>query len=179
MSSNKIYSKYFIKDSRGYNIIRKFYDRYKDEFQTIAFNSFDSLIKHITININTIELPKETRNEEAYIIGFIKVQCRMLVDQILKLNSSGNGRDEAGNSFFKIREAFKRINEFKLRLDPKELEIFNSLIDEESKEELTEEGINTSAYDSIVKKLRSRFNSYLKELGYKYESFFPEKKIEP
>jgi hypothetical protein len=78
-----------------------------------------------------------------------------------------------------MKEVIKRVNEFKLRLDPKELEIFNSLIDEESKEELTEEGINISSYDSTVKKLRSRFKSYLKELGYKYESFFPENKIEP
>lgn len=181
MTSTKIYNKYFDKDSRGYNIIRKFHERYKDELQTIACNSFDSLLNKISVNINTVEIPKETGNEEAYIVGLIKVQCRMLIDRISMLNTSNGSTDEEGSQTApsKAKDVIKRITEFKLRLEPNELEIFNSLIDGETREELNEEGVNTSSYDSRVKKLRSKLNSYLRELGYKYENFFPQNKIEP
>jgi hypothetical protein len=181
MTSNKLYSEYFIKDSRGYNFIRRFYDRYGDELQTIAYNSFESLLNHISLVINTIELPKITRNEEVYITGLIKVQCRTLIDQILKLKSSDNetNNDQQVNNPAKTRDVFKRISEFKLQLAPKELTIFNSIIDEETREDLTEEGINTDSYQGTIKKLKSRFITYLKELGYNYNTFFPEKKIEP
>ncbi|HSR18197.1 MAG TPA: hypothetical protein VLM39_08935 [Ignavibacteriaceae bacterium] len=181
MTSNKLYSEYFIKDSRGYNFIRRFYDRYQDELQTIAYNSFDSLLNHIILVINTIELPKITKNEEVYLSGLIKVQCRALIDQILKLKSSDNetNNDQQVNNSPKTRDVFKRISEFKLQLAPKELTIFNSIIDEETREDLTEEGINTDSYQGTIKKLKSRFITYLKELGYNYNTFFTEKKVEP
>jgi hypothetical protein len=181
MTSNKVYSDYFIKDSRGYNFIRRFYDRYQDELQTIAYNSCDSLVNHISLIINTVELPKTTTNEEVYIIGLIKVQCRTMIDQVLKLKNTDNetNNDQQANNSAKTRDVFKKINEFKLQLDPKELTIFNSIIDEETREELSEEGINPDSYQGIVKKLKSRFITYLKELGYNYNTFFPEKKSEP
>ncbi|HVO72779.1 MAG TPA: hypothetical protein VMT35_02040 [Ignavibacteriaceae bacterium] len=183
MTSNKAYSNYFIKDSRGYNFIRSFYERYKDELHSIAYNSFDSLLNHISLIVNIIELPKATRNEEVYIAGLIKVQCRTLLDQMLKLRNPesepGSPQEgKAGNNFSKTRDVFKRITEFKLQLDSRELSIFNSTIDGESREDLNEEGINTESYESTVKRLKTRFSIYLKELGYNYNSFFPEQKIE-
>jgi hypothetical protein len=181
MTANKAYENYFIKDSRGYNFIRRFYERYQDELQTVAYNSFESLLNHISLIVNTIKFPKFTKNEEVYIIGLIKVQCRILIDQIIRLKSPGNenSSDKQSNNNAKTRDVFKRINEFKLQLESKELTIFNSIIDEESKEELTEEGINPDSYQGTVKKLQSRFITYLKDLGYNYNSLFPEKKIEP
>lgn len=104
-----------------------------------------------------------------------------MIDQMLKLKSSDNetNNDQHVNNSAKVRDVFKRINEFKLQLTPKELAIFNSIIDEETMEDLTEEGINTDSYQGTIKKLKSRFITYLKELGYNYNTFFPEKKIEP
>jgi len=190
---SKLNQKYFSADTQGYKIIKWFYYKYQDLFQRTNFPQFKEFLHQIFLNISKINFSKEINNEEAYIIGSIKIQCRVQLDQALKIknqmmNKTPEVRDETIENvsfieslesnnpgpleMLEMQEVFQVINIFKLSLNTNELELFNNLIDEISRKEISEKNqINLNTLDTQIRRLRIKLFTYLKDSGHFFKIF--------
>ena len=84
MNLEEINKKFFAFGTRGYKITSNFYNKYSDLFKKTLSQSFKEFSNQIVLNISNIDFSKDIRNEEAYIIGTIKIQCRVLLDKAIK-----------------------------------------------------------------------------------------------
>lgn len=187
--------KYFSANTRGFKILNRFYLKYHDLFAKTLFTEFEGFRNQIFLNISGIKFPDYLKNEEAYLIGALKIQCRVLLDKALRYKSEKSG-DQLNNASQIINEegisiteqlsaalpvpheipegeqVLNSINIFKLRLNYEEKELFNSMIDGKSSTEIiSEKNPNTNNVDINISKLRIKFFTFLKENGLDYQMF--------
>jgi RNA polymerase sigma factor (sigma-70 family) len=182
---------YFVKGSRGYTIITRYYSKYQDLFERTIFSDFNDFINQIFLNTSGINFNKEINNPEAYIIGTIKIQCRVQLDKALKIKkiipeSRLNKDDIDGEpvtyklassdnnpaEVFDNQEIFVHLNLFKLRLKEREKKLLNNLIDEKSRKEIADElGLNFNTLDTHIRRLRIKLADHFQNLGYSSELF--------
>ena len=185
MSPEELNHKYFSKETRGYNIISRYYYKYYDLFKRTAFPDFNDFIHQIYVNISEIDFSKEIKNLEAYLIGSIKIQCRVQLDKALKMKktvaesmlssdeenepvtfkipSKSNNPDEV----LDIQEMYYHISLFKLQLKQREILLLNFLIDEKPRNGIADEmQINLNTLDTHIRRLRIKMADYFKKLGY-------------
>jgi RNA polymerase sigma factor (sigma-70 family) len=183
---------YFVEGTRGYNILRNYYTKYKDLFQNTIHNDFNDFLNQILLNISAIKFSDEIKNIESYIIGSIKIQCRVQLDKALKqknrLKIVDLKQDEeedapppiqnypAENSspdkIVETEEIFKMMNNFKYTINPAEVELLNALIDEMPRQEIAEKrNINLNTLDTQIRRLRIKFVNFLSEKGYNFKIF--------
>jgi len=181
---------YFAKGTRGYLIISRFYYKYHDLFEKTIFTDFNDFVNQIFLNISGIDFSKEIRNLEAYIIGTIKIQCRVQLDKSIKMKNvvaerriekyeeeepvvfeipaKGNDPEE----LFDLQEVFLHLNLFKLQLKQSDVDLLNYLIDEKSRQEIADETqLNFNTLDTRIRRLRIKVADYFKNLGYSSSDF--------
>ena len=185
MSPEELNHKYFSKDTRGYNIINKYYYKYHDLFRKTAFPDFNDFAHQIFLNISQISFTKEIKNLEAYLIGSIKIQCRVQLDKALKMKntvpeSSLTSDDEnepvilripaksnKPDEILDVQEMYYHISLFKLELKQREILLLNFLIDEKPRNGIANEmQINLNTLDTHIRRLRVKMSNYFKKLGY-------------
>lgn len=189
MNLTEINKKYFASGTRGYKIINFFYNKYSDLFKKTIYNDFGDFLNQIFLSISKIDFKKEIRNEEAYIIGTIKIQCRVLLDKAIKSkkiipesqlkNSEYKENEESvitnystdnKDKLFEVMEGneiFNQINIFKIQLKQDETRLLNYLIDEKTRYEIAEEiNLNLNTLDTHIRRLRIKFSRFLKKSGY-------------
>lgn len=180
---NKIF---FTKGTRGYNIISKYYYKYHDLFEKTIFTDSNDFVNQIFLNISGIDFTNEIKNQEAYIIGAIKIQCRVQLDKSLKMKNvvaeSRMVKDDVDEELitykipsaennpaeiFDIQEMFIHINILKLQLKQRETDLLNYLIDEKSRKEIADElNLNFNTLDTHIRRLRLKVAGYFQKLGY-------------
>ena len=190
MSPEEISEKYFAPGTRGYKILRVYYTKYKDLFAKTLHHKFEEFLNQILLNVSSIEFSEEIENTEAYIIGALKIQCRVQLDQALKIKNRTGSHSESGNSeteeeeslYEKIpssnpgpqetlgsQEIFTAMNVFKLTLKSNEVDLLNFLIDGISRIEIAEkQKMNLNTLDTQIRRLRIKFLDYLKGGGYTF-----------
>jgi hypothetical protein len=150
LSPKEISEKYLTPGTHGHKILRVFYTKYRDLFARTLHHEFDEFRNQILLNISSINFSEEIKNVEAYIIGTLKIQCRVQLDRALKIKNRTGHQQEAGNSeteeeesfYEKIpsanpgplenlesQEIFTAVNVFKLTLKSSEVDLLNFLID--------------------------------------------------
>lgn len=177
---------YFTKGTRGYTIISKYYYKYQDLFEKTIFPDFKDFIHQIFLNISGINFTEEIKNPEAYVIGTIKIQCRVQLDKSIKLKNvipesrllKNNETEEVltfklpsqGNNpvgLLDTQEMFIQINMIKLQLKQPEKDLLNLLIDETPRLEIAGElNLNLNTLDTNIRRLRVKIAEYFKNLGY-------------
>lgn len=189
----EIINKYFLPGTRGYNILRNFYHKYKDLFIKTVHPEFDDFLNQVLTNVASINFSEEIKNVEAYIIGTIKIQCRVQIDKAIKeknkLNlevkiSEEEPDDEENHGTIvpsrspnpydevETQEIFHIVNRFKLSLKLSDVELLNNLIDELPRKEIAEKlNSNLNTLDTQIRRLRIKFLTYLKNSGYTYKIF--------
>lgn len=186
---NKIY---FSRNTRGYNIIYKFYHKYYDLFYSTCNISYNDFLNQIYLNISNIDFSKDIKNVEAYITASIKIQCRVQLDRSIKLKkiiseSKLKKEENESNSILEINserkeispaeilegsEILQNISLFKFSLNSNEIELLNYLIDEKTRKEIVENtGMNINTLDTQIRRLRIKFYNFLKKLGYNLNSY--------
>ena len=191
MNTQEIFNKYFNPGTKGYKILSFYYARYRDLFIRTIYPEFDEFINQIFLNVSGIRLSEEIKNPEAYIIGTIKIQCRVQLDLALKVKkrqqketmeqSSDDevsvlenlpNKDQDPHSKVESSEVFSIINVFKLSLRESERYLFNSLIDDIPRKEIAEKrNQNLNTVDTQIRRLRIKFLSFLREEDYTFEMF--------
>jgi DNA-directed RNA polymerase specialized sigma24 family protein len=189
MNLNEINKDYFSSGTRGYKIINSFYNKYYDLFKSTIYNDFGDFSNQIFLNISKIDLSKNIRNAEAYLIGSIKIQCRVLLDKAVKtkniipesrlnafkeedseesfLDMAGSDKKIDQQEKMDAEELFNLINTFKVQLNRNEVQILNYLISEKSRHEIAEEiNLNLNTIDTHIRRLRIKFSKFLIRLGY-------------
>ncbi len=190
MNPEEILQIYFKPGTKGHNILCFYYTRYRDLFEKTIYPELDEFKNQIYLNVSAIKFSDEIKNLEAYIIGTIKIQCRVQLDRALKMKnrqqkeSDNPGKDEENDRNYldniagkepdphnKIEsdEIFNIVNTFKLSLKEWEKEILNSLIDEIPRIEIAEmKKQNLNTIDTQIRRLRIKLSSFLKENGYTF-----------
>ena len=149
------------------------------------FPILNDFINEIFLNISGIDFSKEIKNLEAYLIGSIKIQCRVQLDKAIKMKNtvaeSMLPSDEENEPvIFKIpaksnnpdeildtQEMYYHISLFKLQLRQREIHLLNFLIDEKPRNGIADEmQINLNTLDTHIRRLRVKMADYLKKLGY-------------
>lgn len=191
MNPEEIQKVYFKPGTKGYKILSYYYTRYRDLFIKTIFSEFDEFINQIYLNVSGIRFSEEIKNPEAYIIGSIKIQCRVQLDLALKMKKrqqkettgqSDNeevsvledlpNKEQDPHSKVESSEIFNIINIFKLSLKESERYLFNSLIDDIPRKEIAKKGNqNLNTVDTQIRRLRIKLLSYLKDNGYSFEMF--------
>jgi hypothetical protein len=188
-----INEKYFTNNTRGFKIIHHYYLKYHDLFIKTIFTEFEDFRNQIFLNISSIKITDEIKNEEAYIIGAIKIQCRVQLDKAIRskkekpeslLNESWENEDgislteqllaemPSPYELLEGEEVFNIINIFKLQLKKEEKDILNFLIDGKTRLEIAAEvNTNINTLDTHIRRLRIKFFTFLKENGFNYEMF--------
>ena len=164
--------------------------KYRDLFEKTIFQEPDEFINQIFLNVSAINFSEEIKNIEAYIIGTIKIQCRVQLDRAIKtkkrqqrenpteklkedvVSDRDNLADKEQDPHRKMEsdEVFSIMNTFKLSLKDWEREILNSLIDEIPRieiAEMTKQNINT--IDTQIRRLRIKLASFFKDNGYTFD----------
>ena len=188
-----IAKKYFYPGTRGYNIQKNYYVKYRDLFSRFLHLEFDDFLNQILLNVSTIKFSDDIKNIEAYIIGTIKIQCRVQIDKAIKEKNRANLQlsvpdeetedEHSSNSNIPTsgpnqeidvdtQELFRAINLFKLTLKSSENDVLNSLIESVSRKEIAERlKINLNTLDTQIRRLRIKFLTYLEDQGYSFEIF--------
>ncbi len=189
MNLTDINKKYFTPGTRGYKILSYFYNKYSDLFNKTVYTNFEAFLNQIFLSVSNIDFTKDIRNEEAYIIGTIKIQCRVLLDKALKFKrevpesllnelNNENSEDSIINNLtankkeeqlahLEAEEFFNCINTFKTHLSVSEVKLLNNLIDEKTRFEIAEEtNIKLNTLDTHIRRLRIKFSKFLKNSGY-------------
>jgi hypothetical protein len=189
MNPAEINKKYFTYGTRGQKIINNFYNKYSDLFKRTIYNDFEGFSNQIFLSVSNIDFNKKIRNEEAYIIGTIKIQCRVLLDKAIKsqkvipesrlnkykdsdpensgINNITVNRQNEQIEKLETEEFFHLINIFKIQLNQNEVTLFNYLIDEKSRHEIADEiHLKLNTLDTQIRRLRIKFSRYLKKTGY-------------
>ena len=193
MKTEEIAQKYFYPGTRGYNILRRYYVKYQDLFIKTLFSEFDEFLNQVLVSVSSINFSDEIKNIEAYIIGTIKIQCRVQLDKSIKeknkinlnlLTTEDENEDEIITSTslkspnpdpaeeVHSQEVFNAVNRFKLTIREPELIVLNSLIDEIPRKELSEKmQINLNTLDTQIRRLRIKFQTYMENEGHSLASF--------
>lgn len=193
MNPEEIHKKYFVPHSKGYKILSYYFSRYRDLFVRTMFSELDEFINQIYLNISSISISNKIKNPDAYIIAAIKIQCRVQLDRALKLKKKqlneiaiesesddenksvlNDGKIAGENTYHhaESNELLTIINMFKLSLKEQEKLLFNSLIDNISRNEIAQlMNKNLNTVDTHIRRLRIKFFSYLKKNGYLFEIF--------
>jgi len=183
---------YFSEDTRGYNILSKYYFKYRDLFKITIHNEFSDFLNEILLNVSSIKFSDDIRNKEAYIIGTLKIQCRVQLDKALKqknrikivdleknedkdtippiqnILSENSGPDK----LLELQEIFNTLQYFKATINSSEIELLNNLIDEVSRKKIAElKNVNMNTLDTQIRRLRLKFISYLKDSGHDFNIF--------
>ncbi|GAB6282383.1 MAG: hypothetical protein STSR0008_11280 [Ignavibacterium sp.] len=87
MNNEELHTNYFKAKTNGYKIINFFYHKYYDLFKKSIYPTFNDFLNEIFINISKINFSRKIINEKAYILGSIKIQCRICLDKVIKLKS--------------------------------------------------------------------------------------------
>jgi hypothetical protein len=188
MNPEDILEKYFKPGTKGYKILSFYFSRYQDLFEKTTHREFNEFLNQIYLNTTSINFSEDIKNIEAYIIGTLKIQCRVQLDLALKLKNrqqKENKEDSPGEDLsisnnlpaedldpherVESTEVFSIVNAFKLSLKDWERDILNSLIDEIPRKEIAEmKNQNLNTIDTQIRRLRIKLSSYLKENGYKF-----------
>ena len=191
MSPKELNHKYFSKDTRGYNILSRYYYKYHDLFIKTVFPDFNDFINQIFLNVSGINFSEEIKNPEAYLIGTIKIQCRVQLDKALKTKNfipesrlGKNDEDEetvvyripgkegSPSEIFDLQEMFIHLNLFKLQIKKSDTVLLNHLIDGKSRKEIANDmQINFNTLDTQIRRLRIKLADYFKKLGYSSHMF--------
>ncbi|HEY7750847.1 MAG TPA: hypothetical protein VH917_01040 [Ignavibacteriaceae bacterium] len=192
MQPKELSEKYFSVGTRGRAILKNYFEKYRDLFVRTLFTEFSEFVNQVYVNISTIDFSREIKNIDAYIIGTIKIQCRVQLDQALKIKSRSapvipiNKEDEDEETYLdkipsdsqmpdeilETQEVFSAINIFKLTLNPNETQLVNDLIDGVSRQELIDKsGANVNTLDTQIRRLRIKLLAYLKERDYSFDAF--------
>ena len=192
----EVLNTYFLPNSRGYNILRNYYNKYKDLFIKTIHPEFDDFFNQVFTNASSIKFTNEIKNFEAYIIGTIKIQCRVQLDKAIKTKSRTQNQqslpsdeDETdlitnipsehpnAQKIMEQQEIFVAVNLFKLTLSEAEKELINYLIDEIPRLEIAERrSMNLNTLDTQIRRLRIKFLKYLEDCGLTIEMFSKLKK---
>jgi len=179
-----INEKYFSNNTRGYKFLNRFYLKYREFLTKTAGSEFEDFRNRIFFNISGIKLSGDWINEEACILGAMKIECRMLLDKAIKskpetrLHKSDQIIGEDGISISEPlttplpqpheipegEEVFNMINLYKLRLKKGERDFLNNIIDEKIKTEIGGTG-------SMSVNPGERFFSFLRENKLNYKMF--------
>lgn len=183
---------YFKPGTKGYRILYFYYTRYRDLFVKTIHPRFDEFMNQVYLNVSGIRLSEEIKNQEAYIIGTIKIQCRAQLDLAIKMKNRKQKeneimeKDDEDRSFLdsipgkepdpysklESTEVFSIVNVFKLSLKETERYLFNALIDDIPRKEIAErKKQNLNTVDTQIRRLRIKFLSFLKENGYTFKMF--------
>ncbi|MEO8399254.1 MAG: hypothetical protein ABI550_05480 [Ignavibacteriaceae bacterium] len=190
MDSSDIHNIYFTSETRSYKIIRRFYSNYNDLFKNTLYPDFNDFLNQIFLNISRIDFNKEIKNKEAYIIGAIKIQCRVQLDKAIRakkvtaesrLKKLPESEDEENitlkiikfspgpDDAFEAEEILNKINDFKLELKNNERELLNFLIDETPRAEIAEmQKLKINTLDTHIRRLRIKLFAFLSKNGYKF-----------
>lgn len=193
MSIEELSEKYFVPGTRGYKMLRAYYAKYYDLFSRTLHHEFDEFLNQILLNVSTIKFSDRIKNLEAYIIGTIKIQCRVQLDRALKIKrrtslypEEKNHETEGEELFYEktpssnpgphetleSQEIFQSVNVFKLTLKSNEVDLLNFLIDGITRKEIAERNqININNVDTQIRRLRIKLLGYLKNCGYSFERF--------
>ncbi len=188
MIPEEISELFFRPGTKGYKILNFYYSKYRDLFEKTIYQEIDEFINQIFLNVSAIKFSEEIKNIEAYIIGTIKIQCRVQLDRALKTKKRQhreNSKPDDGSpdylsniadkeqdpqSRMESDEVFSMMNTFKLSLKDWEREIFNSLIDEIPRIEIAEmKKQNLNTIDTQIRRLRIKLASFLKDNGYTFD----------
>lgn len=197
MLINEITTKYFVEGTRGYNILRNYYTKYQDLFQSTVHNDFNDFLNQILLNISAINFSDKIKNTESYVIGSIKIQCRVQLDKVFKQKNrlkmvdlkqddeedapppiqNYPSRNRGPDKIVETEEIFKMINHFKYTLNSAEIELFNALIDELPRLEIAKnQNINLNTLDTQIRRLRIKFVDFLSNKDYNFKIFDKFKK---
>ena len=190
MHPEEIARNYFYPGTRGYKMLRVYYTKYQDLFSRTLHHEFEEFLNQILLNVSSINFSEEIKNVEAYMIGTLKIQCRVQLDQALKIKNRIGSQSETGNSeteekesfYEKIpssnpgpqeslegQEIFTAVNVFKLTLKSNEVDMLNFLIDGTQRIEIAEkQKMNLNTVDTQIRRLRIKFLEYLKSSGYTF-----------
>lgn len=190
MKPEDIFNTYFKPNTKGYKILYLYFSKYRDLFERTIHFEFNEFLNQIFLNVSGIKFSEDIKNAEAYIIGTIKIQCRVQLDKALKIKrrkqseieNIENDEDEEKYLFENIPtkepdphnnveadEIFNIVNFFKLSLNIRERDIFNSLIDGISRKEIADKKKqNLNTIDTQIRRVRIKFSAFLKENGYTF-----------
>ena len=191
MNPEDIQKKYFNPGTKGYKILSYYYTHYRDLFVKTIHSEFDEFMHQIYLNVSGIRFSDEIKNAEAYIIGTIKIQCRVQLDLALKMKkmrqieindkSDDNevsvlenlpNKELDPHSKVESSEVFILINVFKLSLSKPERMLFNSLIDDIPRKKIAKKwDQNLNTVDTQIRRLRIKLLTFLKDKGYSFEMF--------
>ncbi len=184
MNLTQLTERYFSHGTLGYKILSTYYSRYRDLFEKTVHPEFTDFLNQVLLNVTTINFSKEINNIEAYIIGTIKMQCRVQLDRAIKMKNTAaeriySGEENENPIVFSIagnenpaeqldfQEMFVQLNLFKLQLKKTEVDILNSLIDEKQRKEIAEElNLNLNTLDTQIRRLRLKIADHFQKLGY-------------
>ncbi len=181
MVVSQVHNRYYSKYPRGYYIIRKFFSKYKNQFESKGSLHFNDFLHYIYLNLSKIDRSNIVRNEINYILSAIHVQCRaLLYETEIKNNSrvfANNNHDQI-NKPNELKELLKSENDeltqqflyqlslFRLTIKDREIRILNDLIDGKSREDIMLDlGLSSEALDSTLIKLRKNLAKTLKSAG--------------
>ena len=192
MTPEEITKIYFSKGTRGHGILLNYYRKYEDLFIETIHTKFDDFLNQILLNVTKINFSVDIRNIEAYLIGTIKIQCRVQLDKaikdknrlkIIKISNSDENDEENGISTIPSDEnspeleldaksLFNSIQYFKSTIKPKEVNLLNNLIDEIPRKEIAEKSsINMNTLDTQIRRLRIKMVAFLRDAGFEFSSF--------
>jgi DNA-directed RNA polymerase specialized sigma24 family protein len=181
---------YLNEGTAGYTIVRKFHMRYADVLATTNLIDLNDVIHEIFLSLSKNNFDN-VRNLEHYIMRAIKLQCWSLLDKAIKQKAfiantdsrnvnDGNQNDEEPHfpnsntneqlQILEGTELFIHINLFKTRLNLKEVQLLNLLIDETDRSEMAKSmGFNLNTLDTNIRRLRIKLADHLRNLGYYYK----------
>ena len=193
MTLEEIQKNYFSTNTRGYKILHNYYIKYNDLFVKTIHPDFNDFLNQILLNVSKIKFSEDIKNVEAYLIGTIKIQCRVQLDKAIKFKDrikivalDTNNEDEEFESPLnnipandagpdtqsEAQDVFNSVQKFKNTLKESEVNLLNALIDEIPRTDLCDKlEININTLDTKIRRLRIKFVYYLKESGHKFKVF--------
>lgn len=191
MNLEELHNKYFKVKTNGYKIISFFYNKYYDLFNQSIYPTLNDFLNEIFLSVSKTDYSKEIKNIESYIIGIIKIQCRVCLDKVLKLKTEVSeskinlDQDDEENIFqiselndpnvvkpneiYDVKELFSLLDSFKLTLNQNEIHLLNLMIDEIPRKEMAlKMNINLNTLDTQMRRLRIKLIKYIKKFGFSY-----------
>jgi hypothetical protein len=185
----KLYKDYFLPDSRGYQFLKNFHNKYYRELSNSEFKSFDAFLNEIFMNLGAIEFSKINGPEEHYVIKSMYYQCwniiyylkrerKFMIPDSATAITTDDGASESvierkasdTPSPLETTEAsdlFAWVNYFKLTLKREDLRILNALLDQKPlKDTAAAMNMDYNALCVKIKRLREKLALFLKRAGY-------------
>ena len=105
MNKELLYKRYFNSGTRGYKLVKAFYNKYHDLLYKADYPDFNDFLNDIFLSISSINFSK-VQQEEHYVIRSVNLQCRHLLDKAIRKKESLYKKrpveqmNEGGGSFF-------------------------------------------------------------------------------